>query len=646
MALTDQQKTSKLFKKNLGVSETSTARDFFEEPDLSPNAVFIQDIWSESDLIPSTAPSLPDLGESGVVRYYEELTLVGVPGAPNAYRSPNGELQDTIPFNYSDGSYNYTLRTQSDANIAFGANDWILDPVAGVLYFYGGNPSGVSHAQPPKISFYKYIGDKGVNATTVTESPIVGDGTASDPITFQGGNKTNIAQVWVWDNDGSDNNWVLKDTYIHGLVRDTVDENDILTIREKEQYIVYEELVVEPDGEVEIEPGGELVILSGETSTPASIFAEGSCVGSTLRVGSGTASAYYSGVLGGCGNTASGLASTVVGGVDNEANQNYSSISGGRGNITSGFSSFVGGGYQNTASADYSVVAGGSDNLASGNYSSVLSGRSNVASDMYSSVASGYCNLASGNYSSVSSGRFNVASGNYSSVLGGACNIASATHSSVLGGRNLESNVSFAAMANSIISAGYASSPSETPIGHLVAERGFSKGGVFMISSASSDPEMVDIDASMYSQVIVDIPDTETTNYINLRLLLPSSSPDLSSSSNNKRLADGSQLYIAFYNNGNAESVLDIFGSTIADRETDIYPNFDPGGGERYRLYENGIIIYEDTDVSPTGLPDEIVRTKAGMWIRLMGNYIGSSLDSYVWRVVESGALPKFQELD
>jgi len=159
MALTDAQKTSKLFKLSQGVSETSTARNFFEEPYGSNYPILSTKVWQQADLIPSTAPGGTDGQTTGVVTRYIDKILTVVAGAANAWH--HADLEDTIPFNFGDGSYNYVIKDSTGASIPFGANDWLLDSVGGVLYFYGGNPSNM----PPKISFYKYSGTKGVGGS-------------------------------------------------------------------------------------------------------------------------------------------------------------------------------------------------------------------------------------------------------------------------------------------------------------------------------------------------------------------------------------------------------------------------------------------------------------------------------------------------
>ena len=87
-------------------------------------------------------------------------------------------LRDTIPQDYGNGQYNCKLFKQNGDKIYFGDGDWILDPHSGVITFYGNLPSNVSSSLPPKITFYRYIGKKGLN-TSHTPTGNVGIGTKS-----------------------------------------------------------------------------------------------------------------------------------------------------------------------------------------------------------------------------------------------------------------------------------------------------------------------------------------------------------------------------------------------------------------------------------------------------------------------------------
>ncbi len=185
MALTASQQASRLFKKSFGSGETLTTRDFFEEPKLGREVIFSDQIWSQSSLIPTTAPSLAPGASSGVVQYFEKETLSHISGSTNrSYFSSN--LIDAISFNYGDGTYNYTLyKNDGTTVISFGDGDWLVDTSAGLLTFYGTLPSGVTSVLPPKLSFYKYIGSKGVSNTSGTITSVnagiglTGGGTSS-----------------------------------------------------------------------------------------------------------------------------------------------------------------------------------------------------------------------------------------------------------------------------------------------------------------------------------------------------------------------------------------------------------------------------------------------------------------------------------
>jgi hypothetical protein len=179
MSLSDSQKIDTAYKHLLGVAETSTSKQFFEEAFATGQVVTPEQIWRDAAAIPAQAPnispSLQDIGDGtmyvfgdeGIVRFFYQLVLQPVDGSPKAFYHP--QLKDAIPFNYdSAGSYNYSLKNAANFNIAFGIQDWVVDPVAGVLMFFGSNLAsiGISTTQLPKLSFFKYIGRKGFPTST------------------------------------------------------------------------------------------------------------------------------------------------------------------------------------------------------------------------------------------------------------------------------------------------------------------------------------------------------------------------------------------------------------------------------------------------------------------------------------------------
>lgn len=198
MALTASQQASRLFKKSFGAGETLTSRDFFEEPKLGREIIFSDQIWSESSLIPTSAPSLAPGASSGVVQYFEKESLTHISGSLNrSYFSSN--LIDAISFNYGDGTYNYTLyKNDGTTVIAFGDGDWLVDTSAGLLTFYGTLPSGVTSVLPPKLSFYKYVGQKGTSNAAGTITQVV----AGVGLTGGGSSSTVTLDISLSNNSG------------------------------------------------------------------------------------------------------------------------------------------------------------------------------------------------------------------------------------------------------------------------------------------------------------------------------------------------------------------------------------------------------------------------------------------------------------
>ncbi len=83
-----------------------------------------------------------------------------------------------------------------------------------------------------------------------------------------------------------------------------------------------------------------------------------------------------SSIVGGYGNTASGIGATVIGGKTNAAPVNYAFIGGGESNNIGVESGVILGGYQNSigASANYSIILGGRANSVDQQYQAILGG--------------------------------------------------------------------------------------------------------------------------------------------------------------------------------------------------------------------------------------------------------------------------------
>jgi len=168
MAITQSALVDVLFKKFIASkSTTDTTYQYFNEAYNSRLNTFSTDIWTLSDLIPNTAAPV-----SGVVEQVL-ATMTYVVGSNGAFYDATGKLRDIIPFNYGDGtSYEYQIfQNNGTTVISKGDPDWLLDPNSGVLKFFNGavlsqitGAAGViaSHAFPPVIRAWKYIGPKGI----------------------------------------------------------------------------------------------------------------------------------------------------------------------------------------------------------------------------------------------------------------------------------------------------------------------------------------------------------------------------------------------------------------------------------------------------------------------------------------------------
>jgi len=135
----------------------------------------------------------------------------------------------------------------------------------------------------------------------------------------------------------------------------------------------------------------------------------------------GVASAKWSGILAGRGNSVLGNFDGIIAGDANTTNLSgsYNVIGGGLSNAVSGSAAYSGvfSGSSNIASSNHSVVSGGQSNTASTNtHATVVGGSSNTSSGQ-NSVSGGLSNTASG-LRSVSFGESNTNSASYSFGIG------------------------------------------------------------------------------------------------------------------------------------------------------------------------------------------------------------------------------------
>ena len=210
-----------LFKRDKSKVSVDIDRPFHQETLNIRPAILYEQIWSE--VVPTVAPAdltgideniaLDDFGNplkgseygltsslNPVVRRFVKLQLKHVPGANDlAYYfpktdtpagfTPGGEspFQDVIPFNHDpNGTYQVRLYKQdTEAEIPFGetGGEWIINHEFATITFYElNNVTDVNKDKPPLISFYRYVGEKGVSSASEGFSKEFngGDGTCGD----------------------------------------------------------------------------------------------------------------------------------------------------------------------------------------------------------------------------------------------------------------------------------------------------------------------------------------------------------------------------------------------------------------------------------------------------------------------------------
>jgi len=176
----------------------------------------------------------------------------------------------------------------------------------------------------------------------------------------------------------------------------------------------------------------------------SSVIIQGTCTTSSIRCGvANNATADFSASLAGTGNTASGLASVVVGGALNNTYSTYSFVGGGVGNKSYGYSASVVGGGLNTACCSSTFIGGGLQNTTSGTTSSVVGGSKNTAGGNCSFIGGGASNIitSGGSYSFIGTGIGNTVTGSNGMILGGSGNTVTGSFSSAIGcGLNATAN--------------------------------------------------------------------------------------------------------------------------------------------------------------------------------------------------------------
>ena len=215
--LTDSNKINYIYKKNLGKPTTLIQENTLQEPNvifgnlinsrsnIFANQNFFRDSISNS-LLPSFQSFTLDDNNNNIIgsligktdstntiKKFVKLPMHYIPGSKITDSNSNitaisfylNLLEDSIPYNFDpNGSYNYNLyrydpTTYSYIELNVNESHWILDNDTGVLTFYSSINSNIPIAQhititsPPYISFYKYIGGKGLYPLVFQKNELV-----------------------------------------------------------------------------------------------------------------------------------------------------------------------------------------------------------------------------------------------------------------------------------------------------------------------------------------------------------------------------------------------------------------------------------------------------------------------------------------
>lgn len=173
-------------------------------------------------------------------------------------------------------------------------------------------------------------------------------------------------------------------------------------------------------------------------------------------------------------SAASGVSSSIGGGLNNSAVGVTSTVGGGNSNSAIGGNSFIGGGFKNTADGINASVVGGQNNFATGGDSAVGGGFNNSSSGIGSAISGGNTNASTALSinSTISGGYLNTVANLTAHIAGGTMNTATNINATISGGRN-----NTASGLNSSVSGG---------INNTVGSFGEWAGGVYSTTALNS----------------------------------------------------------------------------------------------------------------------------------------------------------------
>lgn len=207
--------TNLLFKRFTGVAATQLDQQFSNEPYRSITNIFSRDINIEA--IPTEAPigisvldnsgnwadsisgapslnagqSFTQLFPDSKIEFYKNVSLAPVPGSNSRVwyyldAQGNNTLRDTINFKFDDVNSTYLMRVKYNNGSAYINNPinsfplfWVMDNQSGYLQLYQ-DTTGLSTnanipASPPKLSYFRYVGLKGLTNLDISGQQQVAD---------------------------------------------------------------------------------------------------------------------------------------------------------------------------------------------------------------------------------------------------------------------------------------------------------------------------------------------------------------------------------------------------------------------------------------------------------------------------------------
>ena len=150
--------------------------------------------------------------------------------------------------------------------------------------------------------------------------------------------------------------------------------------------------------------------------------------------GAHEATANYTTIGGGFGNSVRADGGTVAGGTGNEATGPYAAIGGGMDNSTGAGYATVGGGIGNSAGGTFATVAGGESISAAGHAAAVGGGSFITATAQYAAIGGGQYNEVKMYAGTIGGGVWNTTSQSYATIAGGQNNRVGGESAAIGGG--------------------------------------------------------------------------------------------------------------------------------------------------------------------------------------------------------------------